>query len=317
MKQLYQKFISIKLILLLINLFIGLKITAQTTSIPDQNFEQHLIDEGIDSDGTINGQVLTNDIASVLTLFLDNINDFTGLEDFTALESLEIWDVAHFQNNNDITLDLTANVNLEKIEIWTYKGLKNLDLTGLVNLEELWVMEGQDDVVTMYIEEIDLSTNPNIKYLHTGYLQYLEQINFQNGNNINMLDMEITVENTSARPICLMVDNAAAATNNNSPYDNWTMYGVIPNYYDSGVCTLAAGVADKIKASLFPNPVQGVFQIKTSEEIERVQIFSIDGKEVAYFGSQSKYDISHLPAGIYFVKIHSNKGEAIQRMVKR
>ncbi|TXK77242.1 T9SS type A sorting domain-containing protein [Mesonia sp. K4-1] len=317
MKQLYQKFISIKLILLLINLFIGLKITAQTTSIPDQNFEQHLIDEGIDSDGTINGQVLTSDIVSVLVLDLYMVNDLTGLEDFTALESLEIWDAAHFQNNNDITLDLTANVNLEKIEIWTYEGLKNLDLTGLVNLEELWVMEGQDDVVTMYIEEIDLSTNPNIKYLHTGYLQYLEQINFQNGNNIYMLDMEITVENTSARPICLKVDNATAATNNNSPYDNWTMYGVIPNYYDTGVCTLAADIISKIEVSLFPNPVQNSFQIKTSDEIERVQIFSIDGKEVAYFGSQSEYDISQLPTGMYFVKIQSNKGEAIQRIVKR
>jgi len=55
MKQLYQQSISIKPILLLICLFIGLEITAQTTSIPDQNFEQHLIDEGIDSDGTIIG----------------------------------------------------------------------------------------------------------------------------------------------------------------------------------------------------------------------------------------------------------------------
>lgn len=31
----------------------------QTTAIPDQNFEQALIDLGIDSDATINGQVLT------------------------------------------------------------------------------------------------------------------------------------------------------------------------------------------------------------------------------------------------------------------
>lgn len=317
MSKFYHQSISVKTILLLISLFIGLEITAQTTSIPDQNFEQTLINQGIDSDGVINGQVLTNDIDSLLTLFLDNINDFTGLEDFTALESLEIWDAAHFQNNNDITLDLTANVNLEKIEIWTYEGLKNLELAGLINLEELWVMEGQEDVETMFIEEIDLSTNPNIKYLHTGYLQYLEQINLQNGNNINMLDMEVTVENTSARPICLKVDDATAATNNNAPYDNWTMYGVIPNYYDSGVCTLAADIISKIEVVLFPNPMQNSFQIKTSEEIERVQIFSIDGKEVAYFGSKSEYNISKLPTGIYFVKIHSNKEEAIQRIVKQ
>jgi len=85
MKQLYQQSISVKTILLLISLFIGLEITAQTTSIPDQNFEQHLINEGIDSDGTINGQVLTSDIAPVLTLNLVNINDLTGLENFIAI----------------------------------------------------------------------------------------------------------------------------------------------------------------------------------------------------------------------------------------
>lgn len=301
----------------MLSLFLCLGTIAQTTSIPDQNFEQTLINQGIDSDGVINGQVLTNDIASVLTLFLDNINDFTGLEDFTALKSLEIWDAAHFQNNNDITLDLTANVNLEKIEIWTYEGLKNLELTGLINLEELWVMEGQEDVETMFIEEIDLSTNPNIKYLHTGYLQYLEQINLQNGNNINMLDMEVTVENTSARPTCLKVDDATAATNNNAPYNSWSTFGFIPNFYDQGVCTLSVNKSNKLEVALYPNPVQNSFQIKTSEEIERVQIFSIDGKEVAYFGSKSEYNISKLPTGMYFVKIHSNKGEAIQRIVKR
>ena len=43
-------------------------IYAQTTTIPDTNFEQVLIDLGIDSDRVINNSVLTSDAASVSSL---------------------------------------------------------------------------------------------------------------------------------------------------------------------------------------------------------------------------------------------------------
>ncbi|SHI36509.1 Por secretion system C-terminal sorting domain-containing protein [Mesonia phycicola] len=305
-----------KIYINLLSLFFCIGITAQTTSIPDQNFEQYLINQSIDSDGVINGQVLTSDINTLLSLQLQWVGNFTGLEDFTALEILEISDVP-FQNNNNITLDLTANTNLKILEIWTYEGLKKIDLTGLVNLEELMVMEGQNDVETMFIEEIDLSTNPNITYLSTGYLQHLEQINLQNGNNINMLNMEISVYNTSARPICIKVDDATAATNNNAPYNSWTLYGITPNFYEQGACTLKVDPLNKLEIALYPNPVQNSFQIKTSEKVDEVSLFSVTGKKIAHFSSQQDYDISNLPVGLYFVKIQSAEGESVQRIVKR
>ena len=43
------------------------------TLIPDSNFELYLINTGIDTDGVINGQVLTSDIEDELELsFLGN-----------------------------------------------------------------------------------------------------------------------------------------------------------------------------------------------------------------------------------------------------
>lgn len=320
MKQLYQQSISVKTILLLISLFIGLEITAQTTSIPDQNFEQHLINEGIDSDGTINGQVLTSDIAPVLTLNLVNINDLTGLENFIALEEVRISNGG--QPNVNLDIDLTSNSNLEKIIIIKFAGLTNLDITGLINLEELSVSDVSDAPPVMMLDEVDLSTNSNIKSL-TLINCFIDKINLKNGNNHNMTNFELTAfiagpepQDTSLDAFCAEVDDASAATANMSPYNTWIVYGSV-SYYDQGECMLSVNKSIKIEVTLFPNPVQNSFQIKTSEEIERVQIFSIDGKEVAYFGSKSEYNISKLPAGIYFVKIQSNKGEAIQRIVKR
>ena len=78
------------------------------TCIPDLNFEQALIDLGIDSDGTINGRVLTSDISGITYLNLSgkNISDLTGIEDFTSLTSLNC-------NNNQLSsLDVSSNTSL-------------------------------------------------------------------------------------------------------------------------------------------------------------------------------------------------------------
>ncbi len=91
MKPQYK--ISIKPILFVFLLwFFPNALMAQTTSIPDPNFEQALIDLGIDSDGTVNGEVLTSDIYTIPSLIIKhkNISDLTGIEDFAALENLDI-----------------------------------------------------------------------------------------------------------------------------------------------------------------------------------------------------------------------------------
>ena len=80
----------------------------QITSIPDPNFEQALIDLGIDSDGIINQQVLTADISGVPSLDVSNknISDLTGIEDFISLVSLNCG-----YNELD-SLDVTQNTAL-------------------------------------------------------------------------------------------------------------------------------------------------------------------------------------------------------------
>ena len=80
---------------------------AQTTSIPDPNFEQFLIDLGEDS-GTPDGTVLTANISDVTELYIQNknITDLTGIEDFAALQILRCDD------NMLTSLDLSQNIQL-------------------------------------------------------------------------------------------------------------------------------------------------------------------------------------------------------------
>ena len=61
-------------------------VLAQQTYVPDDNFEQELINQGYDS--ILDNYVTTSNINSITFLDVSNkgISDLTGIEDFTNLE---------------------------------------------------------------------------------------------------------------------------------------------------------------------------------------------------------------------------------------
>lgn len=270
--------------------FFCLKLTAQTTSIPDQNFEQALINLGIDSDQTINGQVLTSDISGVINLDLKNIllNDLTGIEDFDSLKILNI---------SDTGLGYT------------------LDLSQVGSLEELYMNSGGDST-TILVGEIILTNNPNLQVIQAIDAWSLNKINLK-GSDTQLNNLSVNVQKygeESDSSVCFEVTNSVNAQNQQGIYSTWSISGS-SNFSEN--CNLSLKTTNKIEAALYPNPVQNNFQVKTLEEIEHVSVFSIIGNEVANFGLQNTYDISQLPAGVYFVKIQNNRGQSIKRVVKR
>jgi len=70
-----------KHLILVLSVLITSNFIAQTTAIPDVNFEQALIDQGLDS-GTPDGVVLTSNISGVFGIILDglSISDFKQSE---------------------------------------------------------------------------------------------------------------------------------------------------------------------------------------------------------------------------------------------
>ena len=105
-------------------LFGILTFQAQTTAIPDANFEDYLethdnngglVDIGDDNslgDGIAdNGLVFTDRINTLLSLVISDLNifDLTGIEDFTALETL-------ICNANSLSvLNIANNTNLKTL----------------------------------------------------------------------------------------------------------------------------------------------------------------------------------------------------------
>ena len=88
---------SIKLVFVSSIIWFGLTtLNAQNTYVPDDKFEQALIDLGYDT--TLDDYVVTANISGVTELDVSNkeISDLTGIEAFTSLTSLECW-------NNQLT----------------------------------------------------------------------------------------------------------------------------------------------------------------------------------------------------------------------
>ncbi len=124
------------------------------TQIPNAAFEQRLIDLGYDPCGIVDGQVPTNNIATVTSLFVqnNNITDLTGIQDFQLLQTLNIAS-ANLTTNG---IDLSNNTRLKSLYI--NAGLTNIDLSqndSLTNLN----LGGTLSSIPNNINTLDLSSN--------------------------------------------------------------------------------------------------------------------------------------------------------------
>ncbi len=102
---------------------------AQFTYVPDDNFEQALINLGVDS--VIDDYVYTSSIDTVTVLYVNNknISDLSGIEDFISLRELFCY------TNQITTLDLSNNSQLFEVSCGSndlsYINLKNGNNSGL------------------------------------------------------------------------------------------------------------------------------------------------------------------------------------------
>lgn len=127
-------------------------------SIPDIHFEKELIEQGIDSDGIVNQQMLKSDAEAVRLLDLNlsanhgEIQDLTGIEGFVNITLLSAvgqeiknidlsfntkLDTLYLNGNLLTNIDVSNNTNLILLDIQSNK-LSSIDgLSKLTNLKEL------------------------------------------------------------------------------------------------------------------------------------------------------------------------------------
>jgi hypothetical protein len=68
---------------------------------------------------------------------------------------------------------------------------------------------------------------------------------------------------------------------------------------------------------LYPNPVYNMLSVQSNNTILKVEIQSMLGDRVKTVKSNFKYiNLIELPRGIYMIKIHTEKGYAVKKLIK-
>ena len=243
--------------LLFILLCLPLLTLAQQTYVPDDNFEQKLINLGYDN--ILDDSVTTASIDTITFLLLmgGSIADLTGIEDFTALTELDC-------NNNQLTsLDVSNNTSLIDLKCSSNQ-LTSLDISnntalGYLNCEEnqliILDISNNTNLVRLFchynqLTGIDLSNNTALIYLRCDNNQIISldvsgvsslyglacsnnqliSLDLRNGNNINM--NPACADNPNL--YCIDVDNETWAT------DNWNNIGhhIDTHHYFNNNCSI-------------------------------------------------------------------------------
>jgi len=298
---------------------------AQITLIPDQNFENHLVYWGYDTDGVINGQILTADALNVTELDFVNkapfvgINKLDGLNDFTNLEILKV----AFGNipNGVKSANFSNLTKLKKVYFDNYS-LTHFDVTPLTSLEELKLgnFTSADNPVSK-IRQLNLSNSKKVTYLHVRELYDLEYINLR--NNLAS-SVSVIIELGTSNAICIEVDDHIAATNGLSPYNTWsiTSNGVTnyPNYYYSDKCALSVEKFVNDNFKIYPNPATDYVSIEQKETngvtLQSVQILDSSGKWIKSVKDNfSQIDVSTFSKGMYLFVIQTDKGNKTEKIL--
>jgi len=271
---------------------IGYNTTAQITLIPDPKFEQFLINKGVDSDGVINGQVLTSDVENVteLYIFFIDITDMTGIQDFAMLEHLYLdynFDLEH--------IDVSNNLNLKILSV-SQNSLTELDLSKNTLLEELYCGNPEDDVWPQnQIAKIDVSI-----------IHYVWGDPDYDPNEIY---------NT----ICIEVDNDQVALNNEYPYSEWNIkkggYVAVIFTDNAEECVLSKPTFSQSNIKIYPNPVSDILYFDTEQNINKVLLFDVLGRKMIEQNNVRNISVSDLQKGSYILKLFSDKGVQTEKIV--
>ncbi len=283
----------------------------QITNIPDPKFEQALIDQGIDSDGVVNGQVFTVAIESLTNLDVSwsEIEDLTGIEDFINLTRLDV------SQNRLISLDVSSLVYLENLnfgnpafDVGIINNITNIDLSN--NPELTWVTCSFNyDLTTINLSNnpnlerffasncslsnFDVSNNPLLRILFLGnnideFPNDFSNLDLSNNPNleqlgVNQINLEelnvqsgnnkvLTIFNATENPNLLCIQvDDEIAAVNGEP--PYDSWNIAPNSSYSEDCLF--GIEDallKNNISLYPNPVEDIVHLRNDSFAEINQV---------------------------------------------
>ncbi|WP_055442706.1 T9SS type A sorting domain-containing protein [Lacinutrix himadriensis] len=280
-----------------------LQIQAQSTAVPNADFEQFLI-TFTSINGPLDGFILDSEAAAVTgTLNLSNVAPYNAIDDFTGIEALTgITGLGITYNTAVTSLDVSANTNLTFIDTEFSTSLTNLVIGANTNLSELRIPASP-------VGDLDLSANTGLTVVDVRGSGSVV-IDIRNGNNVNITSFQST-SNPSLS--CIIVDDKDAAY-----LGAWsTGTGTFAND-ETGCPTLSVANETELTFDVYPNPAKNRIYVTSSLQESQIQVYDITGKLVLakdiQFGKNA-LDISAMASGVYLARMLSGGKSQTKKLI--
>lgn len=283
--------------------------TPGLTYVPDNNFEQKLIDFGYDD--VLDNYVMTSNIVGVMDLDISSagISDLTGIENFISLKSLNCQD--------NLLTELNLSMNLLSLNC-SYNQLVSLNTNNYLN-----ILDCSHNLLT----ELDPG-NPTELYCSHNQLTAIELAGYFTKLNCNHNQLtSLNINNWSNQAIteiyaqdnpdlgCIQVDDPAYSEANwtNPEYfifDEWVNFS---NYCDG----MSVTDFDTVKISIFPNPVSDLININSDEQITKAEIVNLNAQILSVINQVDKtIDVKGLSKGNYILILYFKDRSEKIRFIK-
>ncbi len=274
--------------------FISFSVQAQTY-VPDDNFEQALIDLGYDD--ILDDYVVTENINSITSLAINdkNISSIEGIEDFTMLEYLNC------EHNVINEFDLSYNASLEYL-FCSGNNLTSINVEINTNLKLL-------NCAGNPVIFLDLSNNTSLETIDCigTNVQYID---IRNGNNENISTF-YAINNPNLS--CIYVDDSSASF---LPF--WWI-DENTHFVETELACESIGVDELNSATinLYPNPTNKSFIVQGLNNIIEISIFNLNGSLIKYnlIDNNGIYILENIESGVYFVKIKTPNNYLVEKLI--
>ncbi len=234
------------------------------------------------------------------------------------------------ENNQLSSIDLTNNINLTSCNVGI-NNINEIDLSQNINLRGLTINDNNltEIDVSNNLElrllviksnpiegDIDLSEHTNDMYVLQCENTLLSSINIKNGKNL-LLNRMWAQDNPNLT--CIVVDDEVYANSKSCDIPNSTGWCKDETAIYSEDCILGITEQSLQEAiQIYPNPVKNVLQIGTENNVvvKSVQVYDVMGKKLLETTNVNLIDVSSFANGLLFVKIETDRGAVMKKVLK-
>ena len=287
--------------------------TFSATKIIDNNIDNSRSVVAADMDGDGDLDIVGNGIApnTVRIFWYENLDGLGNFGSLRVIRDFSVYANVIFVADADGDDDMDVfSASPGDSEVAWHENLDGLGNFGVKNI----ITNTLIDAWTVHVADLDNDGDMDVLSTFTGVSDG-EIVWFENIDGLGTFSEKQTISTEVQSPrsvIAADIDNdgdmdVISSSQNDDKiawYENMTIVGVEENQLNT--------------LKIYPNPTKGlVFINSKSENIVGVTVFDILGKKVIQLdGNIQQMDISNLQNGMYFLRIGTDSGDFVQKIIK-